>query len=146
MPPKIIGTVSYIAISKEMWRMSMLTMATRSRSYNGILLMPPTPPSAFRKRTMQEKAVYYSCQTDGRQRLAGLFIVFARERGLMENAIVHGPGTENLPPPLGILFHYDFQLVHTLNFQNLLVCHQASGGFDLQSCYHGNTLPKFMLL
>ena len=60
--------------------------------------------------------------------------------------IVHGPGTENLPPPpLGTLFQYDFQLAHTLNFQNLLVCHLASGGFDLQSCCHGNTLPKSML-
>ena len=37
----------------------------------------------------------------------------------MSLALIHGPGTEN-PPPLGTLF-YNFQLRHTLNFQNLFV-------------------------
>ena len=58
----------------------------------------------------------------------------------------YSPWTRSDPPPLWALFFtMIFSLAHNLNFQNLLVCHQADVVFDLKRCCQGNTPSKCML-
>ena len=66
---------------------------------------------------------------------------------LKMKVLVNWAGTENVPPLA--LFHHEFQIAQTLNFQlliNMLVCHQTSGGFDIQSDCHGNSVKIYALM